>query len=113
MSNLKFSNNWRRMLAFGRYASHDVDTVVKYVALDVNKIPMRISKFCSDKWNEYGFDFDTYSYLLWPVDDEQDIHKLAEILNNDFPGCARVVEKTIAEAHGLSTDDDDGLDDWI
>jgi hypothetical protein len=109
MNSLKFSNNWRRMLSFGGYAAsqYDIYTPAEYIAINASKIPTVISEFCGSKWNEYDFDFDTYSYLLWHVDDSQDIHKLAAKLNEDFPGCAKVVVKTAAEAHGLSTDDED------
>jgi hypothetical protein len=114
MDNLKFYGNWRRILLLGKSSSFDIDEPVEYIELDVHKIGMPIHKFCDDKWNELGFDFDPYSLYIWPVDDKVSALDLADQLNQRFANCARIVRRTPAEAHGLGNNlslEADGWDD--
>jgi len=101
MSKLSFYGNWRRILLLGKSSSFDIDEPVEYIALDGRKLGTTIEKFCERNWNELGFDFDPYSYFLWPLDDKVSAVDLAEQLNERFPHCASVVRTSPADAHGL------------
>ena len=99
--NLTFFGNWRRVLLLVGQSSVDIDEPVAYVALDAHKLPQRIKKFCELNWSEFEFDFDPYSYLLWPLDDKVSSKVLTDKLNEKFPGLVKVVSCTPAEAHDL------------
>jgi hypothetical protein len=101
MQNLSFYGNWRRILLLGKASSFDIDEPVEYITLDARKLATTIEKFCERNWNELGFDFDPYSYFLWPLDDKVSAVDLADQLNERFPHCASVVRTSPADAHGL------------
>lgn len=105
-----FDNNWRRALLLTKQSAHDVEMPTEYVALDDRKLPKvskkktdnGINKFCARNAFEYGFDYDPFSFLVWPIQDNVTASALAASLNETFPGVARVIKKTPVEAHGLT-----------
>ena len=104
-SNLKFGTNWRRILLLQKSASIDADVPVQYIKLDEARLPCKLGRFCSDNWEDYGFDYDTYSFLLWSLDDSRSAKDVVSALNKKYPKCASVIIKTPAEAHGLEFTD--------
>ena len=68
MNNLKFGNNWRRELLLTHTASVvDLDVICSYVLLDEKKLGTDIKSFCSNHWDEHGFDYDvtSYEHQIW------------------------------------------------
>ena len=106
-NSLSFENNWRRLLIMTKEASENAYSDAEYISLDESKLPMKVSKFCKAHWNEFGFDYDTYSYLLWSVNGDNDIKQLQARLNEKFPKCATIVKKTPMDAHGLEFNDNE------
>lgn len=103
MKNLSFGNNWRRELLLRREATlDDLEEVCDYVTLDESKLPTKIRAFCEARWGDYGFDYDTTTLLLWPVNDTTKPKELVARLNKDYPNCAKIVKKSVSDAHNVS-----------
>ena len=116
MTSLRFDNNWRRTLLFTKEATVDSNFAASYVSLSEDKLPAKLSSFCEKYSFNYGFDYDPYSFLIWPVHDTISAQALADSLNQVFPKCASVVERTVREAHGLefdSFDNDLSFDEYV
>ena len=111
MSNLKFDSNWRRTLLLKTSSGNsiDIDSITEYISLNTRFLPEKLDKFCKKYSFDFGFDYDPYSYLVWPMHDEITSSELSVVLNNSFPKCANVVKKTLVEAHGLVFTDDNRL----
>ena len=101
MSNLQFDSNWRRALLLQGSSEEDVDRAAEYILLDEEKLSEKIEKFCEKYSFMLGFDYDPYSYLIWPMHDSVSSKELIKSLNNMFPKCASMIRKTLVEAHGL------------
>jgi len=118
MNTLSFGNNWRRELLLTKSASaDDMEEICDYILLNEDKLPKKVRAFCEENWNEYGFDYDTTTFMLWPANDGITAQVLHTKLNTVFPGCAKIVKKSISDAHNLSLmwssdeEDDDILQD--
>ena len=107
--NLNFDNNWRRALLLTQETDRDIERPVSYVILDKNKLPCPITKFCSQFFYEYGFDYDSGGYI-WPSNDSTSCQILAEKLNQTFPKCASIVDKAPIIIHNLNFKFDDDLE---
>ena len=107
---LSFYGNWRRMLITTSQSSRDPEAPVEYVVLNEKKLPGKIATFCEAHWQDLAFDFDPQSKLLWPLDDHVTAAALKDALNSAFPGSAKIIKKSPAEAHNLClTADDDPM----
>jgi hypothetical protein len=107
-NSLAFSDNWRRVLILTKESSMDVDVPVAYVSLNEKKLPNRLRAFCEKYWEQFEFDYDIYSYLLWPLHDKVSAESLAQQLNTKFAKCAKVVLMPPVLAHDLKFDDEGG-----
>lgn len=105
MSN--FEHNWRRLFLITKESSHDIDTPVAYVSLNPKKLPTKIAKFCEQNWEQFEFDYDPFSMLLWPLRDDVSARQLADSLNSKYPGCANIVMASPSEAHGIIGDQEE------
>jgi len=103
-SDLSLVHNWRRQLLLTHESSHDLDNPIEYVALDVKKLPMKIARFCREKWYSFGFDYDLSTQVLWPLEDGVSAQELADRINKKFVKAASVIKKPPIEAHDLDND---------
>jgi len=100
VDSLRFDRNWRRILLLNKPEDADIYSEAEYVSLDPSKIG-KLTEFCKRNWEKLGFDYDSYSYLVWPLNDGEPTERLVDRLNSKFASCAQVVLRTPAEAHGL------------
>jgi hypothetical protein len=98
---LSLTHNWRRQLLLTHESSRDIDNPIEYVLLQEQHLPMKITKFCKDKWYTFGFDYDLSTKVLWPLDDGTTASELAQKINKKFKFAAIVVKKPPVEAHNL------------
>jgi hypothetical protein len=98
---LSLTHNWRRQLLLTRESSRDIDNPIEYVILSDKHLPMKITKFCKEKWYTFGFDYDLSTQVLWPLDDGITATELANKINKKFSKAAIVVKKPPIEAHNL------------
>jgi hypothetical protein len=103
-SDLSLIHNWRRQLLLTHESSHDLDNPIEYVAIDAKYLPMKISKFCQEKWYSFGFDYDLSTQVLWPLEDSVSAQELADKINKKFTKAASVIKKPPIEAHNLDND---------
>jgi hypothetical protein len=86
--------------------SFTVDIPVEYVALNSKVLPLPVKEFCKHYASQFGFDYDVYSYLLWPMHDSMTTAELSESLNTKFGSCSTIIKKSPIEAHGLDFSND-------
>ncbi|MCK9428674.1 MAG: hypothetical protein M0R17_01515 [Candidatus Omnitrophica bacterium] len=98
---LSFGTNWRRTLILTHQG--DLETPVEYISLESSAIPTNPKKFCSLQWEDFRFDYDKRSLLLWPLNDTESTKKLANRLNDKYPGSAKVLILPPAEAHSIES----------
>jgi hypothetical protein len=89
---------------------------IEYIALDGERIHGRkMLTWAKDHFASYGFDFDPYSMLLWPMSDDVPASVVASRINAAYPNLATIKVVSPALAHGLdevaSLSFDDRYDD--
>jgi hypothetical protein len=100
-NDLSFGTNWRRTLILTHQG--DLETPVEYVSLEASALPLKPKRFCNLQWEDLKFDYDDKSLLLWPLNDTESTKKLANRLNDKYPGSAKVLTLPPAEAHGIES----------
>ena len=123
--------NWRSSLLFSQLSFCEDDNIlslvvagdiykpIDYVALDSSVLRNEsILEWAKEHFADFGFDFDKYSMLLWPMNDDIPAVEIATRINAVFPKLASVKKISPALAHGLDevsilTFDDQVMDDSI
>jgi len=58
-------------------------------------------EWAKNNFGEFGFDFDKFSMLLWPMNDAVSAKEIASRINASFPKLASIKVVSPALAHGL------------
>jgi hypothetical protein len=106
--------NWRSNLMLSRLSfksddnfmnivvSKDIYKPVKYIVLDKSKLNKKsVLEWAKENFQEYGFDFDCYSSLLWSNDDNVPEEVIVSRINSAIPNFASIKLISPALAHGL------------
>ena len=106
--------NWRSSLLFSKLAfraddnllalvvAKDIYKPIDYIELDSNSLHGEsIFQWAKDHFAEFGFDFDKYSMLLWPMNDDLPAQVIVSRINDAFPKLASIKVVSPALAHGL------------
>lgn len=107
-------NNWRSTLLFSKLAFRQDDNLIalltvkdlykpiEYVVLDPSRLKGEsVLHWMKSNFGELGFDFDKYSMLSWPVDDNTPAVDLVTSINTLVPRFASTRLISPALAHGL------------
>ena len=95
--------NWRSSLLFSKLSFCEDDNIlslvvagdiykpIDYVALDSSVLRNEsILEWAKEHFADFGFDFDKYSMLLWPMNDDIPAVEIATRINAVFPKLASV-----------------------
>jgi len=106
--------NWRSSLLFSKLAFREDDNMIalivakdiykpiEYISLDGNALRGESTlQWAKENFAEFGFDFDKYSMLLWPMNDDIPTRDIVSRINTAFPKLASVKLISPALAHGL------------